>query len=538
MAFGCVGLCLLISQVLLASAPFERKRDKSDVFFESGEIPRLRIEIAKTNLNQLRQNPRGYVRATVREGERVYEDVGIHVKGAAGSSRGVDDNPALTLNFDKFKDDQKFHGMDKLHLNNSVQDSSLLTEALCSELFLAGGVPTARTSHARVWLNDRDLGVYVLKEGYDRTFLKRHFQNPRGNLYDGGFLREINEPLHRDPGEGDVENYRDLRAVARAAREPDFSQRLARLDPVLDVDRFLSFVALEILTEHWDGYALKKNNYRVYHDPGTGRCVFIPHGMDQMFWSASRPLLPPEGQLEGLVARSVLQTAEGRTRYRARMHTLVTNLFTLERLTNQIERLCARLRPAVTEVGAGRVREWDDGVKDVQAKVIARVKWVQAKAMAPVPAAVEFDAGGVARLTRWSPYDLKHTGELKEVTEAGRKCLHIAAGVEGRCTASWRSAVQLPRGQYLFEARLKTAGVVRPANESVARGSGAGIRVSQDPRTNQALGDLDWQTVSHEINVTGELGEPELVCELRAAKGEVWFDLESLRLVRKETAEK
>ncbi len=533
-AVGRIVLCLLISQVLLAAAPFERKRDKSDVFFESGEIPRLRIEIAKTNLNQLRQNPRGYVRATVREGERVYEDVGIHVKGAAGSSRGVDDNPALTLNFDKFKDDQKFHGMDKLHLNNSVQDGSLLTEALCSDLFLAAGVPTARTSHARVWLNGRDLGVYVLKEGYDRTFLKRHFQNPRGNLYDGGFLREINEPLHRNPGEGDVENYRDLRAVARAARDPDFSQRLTRLDPVLDVDRFLSFVALEILTEHWDGYALKKNNYRVYHDPESGRCVFIPHGMDQMFWSASRPLLPPEGQLEGLVARSVLQTAEGRTRYRARVHTLATNLFTLERLTNHIERLCARLRPAVTELGEGRVRAWDDGVKDVRSKVIARVKWVQTKAAAPVPEAVVFDADGVARLTRWSPFDLKHTGEMNEVTEGGRRCLHIAAGAEGRCVASWRSAVQIPRGQYVFEARLKTAGVVRLPNESVARGSGAGIRVSQDPRTNQAVGDLDWQTVSHELTVTGELGEPELVCELRAAKGEVWFDLESLRLVRKE----
>src|SRR5206468_10536809 len=102
-----------------------RRLASSDEFFASPQISELKIEITGTNLSALQQRNREYVRATVREGDTVYKDVAVHLKGAAGSFRGLDDpqqGPALTLNFDKFHEHQKFHGLDKIHLNNSVQD--------------------------------------------------------------------------------------------------------------------------------------------------------------------------------------------------------------------------------------------------------------------------------------------------------------------------------------------------------------------------------------------------------------------------------
>jgi len=156
--------------------------DASQDFFTNGVIPHLVIEIKGTNLANLQRNDRVSVRATVRDGNTVYEDVGIHVKGAAGSRRSLNENPALTLNFDKFQEHQKFHGLDKIHLNNSVQDGSLMTELLCGYLFRAAGVPAARTTHARVRLNGRDLGLYVIKEGFNKSFLRQYFKNVNGNL--------------------------------------------------------------------------------------------------------------------------------------------------------------------------------------------------------------------------------------------------------------------------------------------------------------------------------------------------------------------
>src|SRR6187551_2985878 len=76
------------------------KREDAEKFFISGFIPQIHIEIAKTNLVKLQRNARDYVRATIREGDKVYEEVAIHLKGAAGSFRQIDaDKPAFTLNF-------------------------------------------------------------------------------------------------------------------------------------------------------------------------------------------------------------------------------------------------------------------------------------------------------------------------------------------------------------------------------------------------------------------------------------------------------
>ncbi|HTI69003.1 MAG TPA: CotH kinase family protein, partial [Candidatus Limnocylindria bacterium] len=124
------------------------------------------------------------VPATVKFGTNVFEKVAIHIKGAAGSFRQIDANPALTLNFGKLNPEQSCFGHRKLHLNNSVQDNSLMNELVASRMFNEAGVPTPRVSHAIVILNGRTLGMYVMKEGWDKPFLKRNFGSSKGNLYD------------------------------------------------------------------------------------------------------------------------------------------------------------------------------------------------------------------------------------------------------------------------------------------------------------------------------------------------------------------
>src|SRR5207253_10388999 len=122
--------------------------------------------------NQLNQqgNPRAYVHALLREGEQVYADVGLHLKGNA-SFRPLGDRPCLTVKFDEFHAGQNFHGLTKIHLNNSLQDPSFLTMVLCEGLFNAADVPTPRSTYAQVKINGRDRGLYILNEGFDKKFL-------------------------------------------------------------------------------------------------------------------------------------------------------------------------------------------------------------------------------------------------------------------------------------------------------------------------------------------------------------------------------
>src|SRR5262249_22923107 len=164
------------------SAGGEKKADESEKLFTGGKVLQLSIELGPKELESLRKEPRKYVKCTLKEGETVYQDVGIHLKGGIGSFRKIDDKPALTLNMDKFKKRQRFHGLDKFHLANSVQDPSYLSEFIGGELFRAAGVPASRITHAVVTINGKKRGLYYLKEGYDHQFLKRHFKNHRGNL--------------------------------------------------------------------------------------------------------------------------------------------------------------------------------------------------------------------------------------------------------------------------------------------------------------------------------------------------------------------
>lgn len=497
------------------------KPDPSEAYFRSDEVLRVKVEIDAKNLEALQRDNRKYARCTVREGTHVYEEVGVHLKGAAGSFRGLDDRPALTLNFDKFVDRQLFHGMDKLALNNSVQDPSFMTEILCGEMFLAAGVPTTRGGHARVWLNGRDLGLYVLKEGFDKTFLKRHFKNAKGNLYDGGFLKEITDAIERTSGEG-PDDYSDLKALAKAAQEKDPAVRWQKMEELLDLKRFINFIALEIMMSHWDGYALKKNNYRIYHDPVANKLVFFPHGLDQMFWDAGFPILPG---MEGLVARQLVALPEGRRRYLESVASLMTNVFRVEALTNRINQLQGRLRPVLAEIGPDALRNHEHAVNDIRGKIIRRCAYLEKQVAVLVARNTSFDASGWMKLSGWDRYEMGQA-TLDKVVQDGRQTLHIHA--YGRTYCAWRTQVSLPAGRYRFEAMVRTAEVAALSDE---RGEGAGVRVSGNHprRVNQAAGTTDWTRLEYEFISDGST-ETMFICELRATKGDVWFDLDSLKV--------
>ena len=501
-----------------------------DLFATNAPIFYFDIKVGGTNLTSLKKSPRTYVRVTVRVGEAVYTDVGLHLKGnKLGSFQPVDKKPGLTLNFDKFKHGQKFHGLDKIHLNNCAEDDTYMTEVICGELFRAAGLPAARANHAVVELNGRDRGLYVLKEGLDKTFLRRYFKNTSGNLYDSGMVNDIDEPLQKDSGDA-TPGQPDLDVLVSAAKEPDLTKRWERLEKLLDLDRFVSFLAMEVMTCHWDGYAMNRNNYRVYHDPATDKLVFIPHGMDVMFTDPSSPLHP---FIEGLVARAVLESPEGSRRHLERVSTLLTNLFVLETLTNRIDQLQARIRPVLAAINRKTALEHDEAVDGLRDEIRRRVRHIDWMLGSSDTVSLKFDKEGVAKLSDWRIHDPSGNAILDKVADSdGRQTLHIRAGTDGRCRASWRTEVLVERTRYRFEALVRTEGVV-PFKDKKGRGAGIRISGSEEPRSNKVVGTTRWKKVEYEFEVDGDTGnEIELVCELLVTKGEVWFDLDSLKLTR------
>ncbi|HMJ65259.1 MAG TPA: CotH kinase family protein [Candidatus Binatia bacterium] len=340
--------------VLLLLSPGARA--DSDLFVD-GAVWRIRLEVTSDDVRSLRNHPREYVHATLREGTNILREVAVRLKGST-SFRSVDDKPSFTVNCDRFTDGQLFHGLSKIHLNNSVEDPSYLNEKLGSEMFSTAGLPAPRVSHALVELNGRRLGFYVLKEGFAEEFLARHFRRADGNLFEpqAGVAPDVTGPMTRnsDDSAGDS---RDLQRLATASAQ-DSGVRWKALREILDLDRFVTFMAMEVLSGHRDGYCLARNNYRIYHDPASGRFVFLPDGMDQLFGRADFPVEP---HMAGVVAKAVLETDEGRQAYRKGLAQVFTNCFKVEALVNRVHAWSGAIAPKLTRAEARALRhEADD----------------------------------------------------------------------------------------------------------------------------------------------------------------------------------
>ena len=551
-------LCLGISTLCATkSTTADHKVDQSTDLFRDGNIPKIHIEVPEAGMATLRkyrwkwggnEDERIPVAATVKEGQTIYTNVALRLKGAAGSFRPVDQNPGLTLNFDKWADGQRFHGLQKLSLNNSLQDQTFCSDKFSRELYLKAGVPVPRAGHARVYLNGRDLGLYVLTEGWNKQFLHRFFKNAAGNLYDCGFAGDINSPrMHVNCGD-DPTNQLDRAELLQAAKEASKKKSLDPLLPVLDVDRFLRLIVLDALTWNWDGYSIGHNNYRVFHDVDSGKMIFMPHGLDQMFWRPDDPIMPGG---KGTIATAVLASSEGRRRYMDVIRQFTGDFFNSTALTERVREISANIEPVLKDIGPATFARQQRAVDQFCNLVIFRC------------ASIRTQLAGSSNL--WT----MEIGQSRNIAPASWKSqdasadsggsLHLNSHGNGGPQAA-QTTVWLEAGYYRLEGRVRTKGVKISSGE---QSSGAGFRVvslrkptagvnwdwfpyreSRDyevrgempspiGRNDRLIGDSDWKPIAYDFELHQPMADLQFLCELRAEKGEAWFDPDSLRLTRR-----
>ena len=518
---GVIFWALAISDAAAAGAVGDRSCPGFDLFTNNA-VARLEITIGSKEADSLRHEPRDFVRATVGDGQGIFADVAVRLKGSIGSFRPLNEKPGFTLDFDRFKAGQRFHGLRRIHLNNSVEDPSFCNESLGSQLFLEAEVPAARVVPAVVVLNGRKLGLYVLVEGFTEDFLSCHFTNVAGNLFEPDEGHDVNQRLKRTSIHAPKQGRTTLETLSAAAQEADLDRRWESLNQVLEMNRFLTFMAMEVMICHRDGYCLARNNFRIYADAGTGKVLFFPHGMDQLFGSSELPWRP---HMAGLVAKAVLETAKGRQQYREHFTALFTNLFQTSVLTNRVNQELLRLRPLVTEAEFSRINEEATLFKQ---HIVERWRALTLQLAQDELKPIEFH-DGVALLSGWVKMDEPSSGNMEQGTgPEGKQSLHIKTG--GETLASWRAKALLEPGKYRFEGRVAVTGVL-PLPYGLHQG--AGLRVGGIARRSQNLvGDGSWHRLEVEFQVNESPAEVEFICELRAKAGEAWFDVSSLRVMK------
>lgn len=210
--------------------------------------------------------------------------VGIRLKGGLGSFRPLGRKAAFKVKFDEFADDQTYFGLEKLTLNNMVQDPTTMREALAYEAFRAVGVAAPRTGYALVRVNGDLYGLYLNVETLDEIALSRWFASTR-HLYEGSYgadARTGAPPFEVD--EGSKKDLGDLKALTAAAEDDDgdWSEGMAGF---ADLGQMTRMWAVERIVGHWDSYSGQigsqwPNNYYLHSDT-EGRFRMLPWGTDQ-----------------------------------------------------------------------------------------------------------------------------------------------------------------------------------------------------------------------------------------------------------------
>lgn len=115
-----------------------------------------------------------------------YKNVAIRAKGNTSLSTVSQlgsDRYSLKIEFDHYNSAENYYGLDKLCLNNIIQDTTYMKDYLSYQLMAQMGVPSPLCSYAYITINGEAWGLYLAVEDVEDAFLEHSYGSDHGELY-------------------------------------------------------------------------------------------------------------------------------------------------------------------------------------------------------------------------------------------------------------------------------------------------------------------------------------------------------------------
>ena len=293
--------------------------------YDTSRLHRIEIAIAPEDARTILNRTSERVRCRLTFDGVVLTDVGVRQAGGTFNRFvSIDEKPTLSVKFDDFIEGQELHGLEKMVLKDGRQDTGLVGEHLTYEVYRRAGIAAPMTAHAHVTINGRDAGIYIMREPINRDFLTRNFGRPfsNGNLYELNYQPDPMVSPRQILLKDEVEQGR-TRTELLGASDAVLNASAENFVPVvsrhLDLDRYLTFYAVEAATSNYDGFSFNTNNAYLYAHPRDGRLIMIPYGADSSFWAEARitKIRSPFQRPAAALARRVQSSPELTQRFAA-----------------------------------------------------------------------------------------------------------------------------------------------------------------------------------------------------------------------------
>ncbi len=259
----------------------------SEELYDLRAQPELELLLEPDAIASLEVSPREWVPATiVSRGER-YGPVGVRLKGQ-NSFQPISQKPSLKIKIDKYVEDATFYELKDLTLNNMVSDPSQMHERLAYQVAREAGLIAPRCNHVVLTINGQLYGLYANVETIKPRFLKRHFDDNDGPLFEATDVDFRPEHVARYEHKSGPDERTVLEGIATSLTMQPADAALAATSRYLDLDHFQRFWAMESVIGQFDAfpYSQPGDDYYVYADPTSRKAWLIPSGMDETFFAA------------------------------------------------------------------------------------------------------------------------------------------------------------------------------------------------------------------------------------------------------------
>lgn len=226
---------------------------------------------------------------------KTLNDVGVHFRGASSFFMvGEGRKRSLNLSLDYVHDEQRLGGYRTLNLLNSHEDPTFLRTVLYCQI-ARNYLPAPKANFMRVVINGESWGIYVNSQQFNKEFVKDWFGTTKGARWKvqgsprgRGGLEYLGETaasyqkIYSIKSKDDPKSWAALIRLCKTLNQTPASELEKALEPMLDVDGALKFLALENVFINDDGYWIRSSDYNIYLDE-KGRFHILPHDVNETF---------------------------------------------------------------------------------------------------------------------------------------------------------------------------------------------------------------------------------------------------------------
>lgn len=324
-----------------------------------------------------------YTKGTLTFEDKKLEEVAVRYKGnGTYLSSMMSVKRPFKLDLNKYVKTNSLAGAHTLNLHNGVADPSGMNDVLAHRFFRDAGVPSPRTTYARVSLtvpgvhDNKYLGLYEIVEDVGSTFLQHNFGTSDGALFKPstpelfGYLGDDWARYNQtyEPKKATEAEKKRLIALCKLVTLGSQSEFAAQIGSFIALPELAKYLAALVCVTDLDGILGPGQNLYLWLNPKTGKLHFIPWDYDQSWGQfGMRGTQQEREQLaiahpwqgDNLFLERLFAVPAFQKLYRAELARLTQTLFLPERIAAQVDELDKLLRAPITDESPQRLKQLD-----------------------------------------------------------------------------------------------------------------------------------------------------------------------------------